>query len=81
MDAPDMLALCDEHDLASINRIPLAMGMLSGQWTAGTQPPGDHSRSAFLEVPAFVQGLGKGAGHAPGRVLPYQQGSLSSCCS
>ena len=59
MDAPDMLALCDEHDLASINRIPLAMGMLSGRWTAGTQLPEDDWRSAFFEVPAFVQDLEK----------------------
>jgi aryl-alcohol dehydrogenase-like predicted oxidoreductase len=59
MDAPDMLALCDEHDLASINRIPLAMGMLSGRWTAGTKLPEDDWRSAFFEVPAFVQDLEK----------------------
>jgi len=59
MDAPDMLALCDEHDLASINRIPLAMGMLSGRWTANTQLPEDDWRSAFFEVPAFLQDLEK----------------------
>jgi aryl-alcohol dehydrogenase-like predicted oxidoreductase len=55
MDAPDMLALCDEHDLASINRIPLAMGMLSGRWTANTQLPEDDWRSAFFEVAAFCR--------------------------
>ncbi|TDV44923.1 aldo/keto reductase [Actinophytocola oryzae] len=27
-DAPELLALCDEHDLASVNRTPLAMGLL-----------------------------------------------------
>jgi aryl-alcohol dehydrogenase-like predicted oxidoreductase len=59
MDAPDMLALCDEHDLASINRIPLAMGMLSGRWTANTQLPEDDWRSAFFEVAAFLQDLEK----------------------
>jgi len=57
MDAPDMLALCDEHDLASINRIPLAMGMLSGRWTAGTRLPEDDRRSEFFGVPRFVQDL------------------------
>jgi len=57
MDALDLLALCDEHDLASINRIPLAMGMLSGRWTTGTQLPEDDWRSAFFEVPAFLQDL------------------------
>ena len=57
MDAPDMLALCDEYDLASINRIPLAMGMLSGRWTANTKLPEDDPRSEFFEVPAFLQDL------------------------
>ena len=57
MDAPDMLALCDEYDLASINRIPLAMGMLSGRWTASTQLPEEDRRSEFFEVPEFVQDL------------------------
>jgi aryl-alcohol dehydrogenase-like predicted oxidoreductase len=57
MDAPDMLALCDEHDLASINRIPLAMGLLSGRWTADTQLPEDDYRSEFFAVPEFLQDL------------------------
>jgi aryl-alcohol dehydrogenase-like predicted oxidoreductase len=55
MDAPDMLALCDEYDLASINRIPLAMGLLSGRWMAGTQLPEDDWRSEFFKVPAFLE--------------------------
>ena len=57
MDAPDMLALCDKYDLASINRIPLAMGLLSGRWTASTQLPEDDYRSEFFEVPRFRQDL------------------------
>jgi aryl-alcohol dehydrogenase-like predicted oxidoreductase len=57
MDAPDMLALCDEYDLASINRIPLAMGLLSGRWTASTQLPEDDRRSEFFKVPEFRQDL------------------------
>jgi aryl-alcohol dehydrogenase-like predicted oxidoreductase len=31
-DAPDILAVCDEFNLASINRGPLAMGMLTGKY-------------------------------------------------
>jgi aryl-alcohol dehydrogenase-like predicted oxidoreductase len=31
-DAPDILAVCDEFKLASINRGPLAMGMLTGKY-------------------------------------------------
>jgi aryl-alcohol dehydrogenase-like predicted oxidoreductase len=33
-DAGDMLALCEAHDLASLNRSPLAMGLLSEKVTA-----------------------------------------------
>ena len=55
MDAPDMLALCDECDLASINRIPLALGMLGGQWTADTQLPAADRRAEFFQYPAFVR--------------------------
>ncbi|MFR9722405.1 aldo/keto reductase [Streptomyces sp. MS19] len=32
-DAPEMLALCDELDLAAVNRGPLAMGLLTGKYT------------------------------------------------
>jgi len=59
MDAPAMLALCDELDLASINRIPLALGMLSGRWTRTTRLPPDDRRSEFFEVEAFLQDLDK----------------------
>lgn len=79
MDAPDMLALCDEYDQASINRIPLAMGLLSGRWTAGTQLPEDDRRSEFFEVPEFLRALE--TVRAMGQVLTrggrsYVQGAL-----
>ncbi|MCI0709584.1 MAG: aldo/keto reductase [Chloroflexi bacterium] len=32
-DAPDILAVCDEFNLAAINRGPLAMGLLTGKYT------------------------------------------------
>jgi len=35
-DAPEVLALCAEADLASINRSPLARGALTGKYEAGT---------------------------------------------
>ena len=57
MDAPEILALCDEYDLASINRIPLAMGMLSGRWTANTQLPQHDRRSEFFKIPEFLHDL------------------------
>jgi aryl-alcohol dehydrogenase-like predicted oxidoreductase len=33
-DSPAVLAVCEAHDLASINRGPLAMGLLTGKFTA-----------------------------------------------
>jgi aryl-alcohol dehydrogenase-like predicted oxidoreductase len=36
-DGPDMLALCAEAGLASLNRSPLAMGLLSGKFSATTR--------------------------------------------
>ncbi len=34
-DAPEIVRLCEEYHLASINRGPLAMGLLTGKYTAG----------------------------------------------
>jgi aryl-alcohol dehydrogenase-like predicted oxidoreductase len=35
-DAPDVLDVCARHDLASVNRSPLAMGLLTGKYTAAS---------------------------------------------
>jgi aryl-alcohol dehydrogenase-like predicted oxidoreductase len=35
-DSPEVLAVCERLDLASINRGPLAMGLLTGKYTAGS---------------------------------------------
>jgi aryl-alcohol dehydrogenase-like predicted oxidoreductase len=43
-DAPEVLAACDELGLASINRGPLAMGLLTGKYTADTTVPSDDVR-------------------------------------
>jgi len=59
MDAPEMLALCDELDLASINRIPLAMGVLCGRWTRDTKLPQDDLRGQFWRVDKFLEDLDK----------------------
>src|SRR6266536_3096554 len=45
-DAPAMLAACDALDLASINRSPLAMGLLTGKYGAASQLPTDDVRAA-----------------------------------
>jgi aryl-alcohol dehydrogenase-like predicted oxidoreductase len=36
MDAPEMLALCERQDLASVNRSPLARGALTGKYSNHT---------------------------------------------
>jgi aryl-alcohol dehydrogenase-like predicted oxidoreductase len=36
-DAPEMLALCERLDLASVNRGPLAMGLLTGKFQPGSK--------------------------------------------
>ncbi|WP_053850521.1 aldo/keto reductase [Streptomyces sp. NRRL B-24085] len=59
-DAPEMLALCEESGLASINRSPLAMGLLAGK-RQGPVDAGDiRSRP-----PAWLQGFGDGTSADP----------------
>lgn len=43
-DAPDILAVCEEFDLATINRGPLAMGLLTGKYVPGSTLPADDVR-------------------------------------
>jgi aryl-alcohol dehydrogenase-like predicted oxidoreductase len=35
-DMPGLIAICERHNLASVNRSPLAMGLLTGKYTAGS---------------------------------------------
>jgi aryl-alcohol dehydrogenase-like predicted oxidoreductase len=44
-DAAAMVAVCEELNLASINRGPLAMGLLTGKYTANSKLPGNDVRS------------------------------------
>lgn len=43
-DASDMLEVCEEFDMASINRSPLLMGILTGKFTASSTFPDDDVR-------------------------------------
>lgn len=45
-DGPEMLALCAEAGVASLNRSPLAMGLLSGKFTPATRFGADDVRGA-----------------------------------
>jgi aryl-alcohol dehydrogenase-like predicted oxidoreductase len=52
-DAPKMLALCNEEDLASINRVPLLLGVLTGRWSADTVLPADDRRGDWFADQGF----------------------------
>jgi len=52
-DAPDMLAFCEAHDLASINRVPLLIGVLTGRWTPDTVLPNSDHRSDWFADQGF----------------------------
>lgn len=43
-DNPLVIAICENNSLAAINRGPLAMGLLTGKYTADTQPTDDDVR-------------------------------------
>jgi aryl-alcohol dehydrogenase-like predicted oxidoreductase len=58
-DTPELLAICDRHDLASIDHAPLAMGLL-GRRATNAPTSGDDIRSAasaFDWLPYFDDGL------------------------
>ncbi|HEY7591984.1 MAG TPA: aldo/keto reductase [Actinophytocola sp.] len=53
-DDPEMLAMCDRYDIASVNRTPLAMGLL-GRRTTGTPTTGTDIRSDTPEWLRFFE--------------------------
>jgi aryl-alcohol dehydrogenase-like predicted oxidoreductase len=56
-DASDVLGVCEEHELASINLGPLAKGLLTGKFTAASQLPADDVRAQdFTWMHHFVDG-------------------------
>ncbi len=55
-DAPDLLALCAEQDIASINRSPLAMGLLGGRYRTGRVGSGDIRANPPAWLRWFVDG-------------------------
>lgn len=55
-DSPAMLTVCDAADLASINNSPLAMGLLTGKYTASSQLPADDVRATQPWVGYFTDG-------------------------
>ncbi|MFD9003536.1 aldo/keto reductase [Streptomyces sp. NPDC059582] len=61
-DAPAMLALCEDLDLASVNRSPLAMGLLTGRHSGRPALEAGDIRS---RPPAWLPGFGDGSGADP----------------
>jgi aryl-alcohol dehydrogenase-like predicted oxidoreductase len=56
-DAPEIVALGAEHDVASVCNTPLAMGLLTGKFDAGSKLPGDDVRGSGHEwVTYFTDG-------------------------
>jgi aryl-alcohol dehydrogenase-like predicted oxidoreductase len=55
-DAPELIQLCEQNDLASINRTPLAMGLLSGKFDGNDQLPRDDVRGAGHEWVRYFEG-------------------------
>lgn len=56
VDAPAMFAACACGDLASVIRSPLAMGLLTGKYTAQSRLAADDCRSGEMGAPAFTGG-------------------------
>jgi aryl-alcohol dehydrogenase-like predicted oxidoreductase len=55
-DSPAMLAVCEGLGLASVNRTPLGMGLLTGKYGAASQLPADDVRAAQPWVGYFAGG-------------------------
>jgi aryl-alcohol dehydrogenase-like predicted oxidoreductase len=53
-DNAAMLDLCQENDLASLNRGPLLMGVLTGRWTPETKLEGDDPRAGWFSHDEFL---------------------------
>lgn len=57
-DAPEMLALCEQLNLASVNRSPLARGALTGKYSKNTTfPENDVRRDAWSYETFFAPAL------------------------
>jgi aryl-alcohol dehydrogenase-like predicted oxidoreductase len=50
-----MLDLCGEQDLASLNRVPLLMGVLTGRWSPETKLEGGDPRAGWFEDEGFLK--------------------------
>lgn len=56
-DNAAMLDLCQEQDLASLNRVPLLMGVLTGRWSPETKLEEGDPRARWFEHEEFLKVL------------------------
>ena len=56
-DNAAMLELCREQDLASLNSVPLLMGVLTGRWSAETKLAQGDPRADWFEHEEFLKVL------------------------
>jgi aryl-alcohol dehydrogenase-like predicted oxidoreductase len=56
VDANEMLELCENFDLASINRTPLAMGLLTGKFNSSSSLPANDIRGKEPEWMKYFKG-------------------------
>jgi aryl-alcohol dehydrogenase-like predicted oxidoreductase len=56
-DHAAMLDLCREQDLASLNRVPLLMGVLTGRWSPETKLEEGDPRAQWFEKEGFLKVL------------------------
>jgi aryl-alcohol dehydrogenase-like predicted oxidoreductase len=54
-DNAAMLDLCRDHDLASLNRVPLLMGVLTGRWSPETKLEEGDPRAQWFEDEGFLK--------------------------
>jgi aryl-alcohol dehydrogenase-like predicted oxidoreductase len=54
-DSAAMLDLCRDQDLASLNRVPLLMGMLAGRWSPETKLDEGDPRAAWFKQEGFLK--------------------------
>jgi aryl-alcohol dehydrogenase-like predicted oxidoreductase len=54
-DNEAMLGLCREQDLASLNRVPLLMGVLTGRWSPETKLEQEDRRAQWFEEEGFLK--------------------------
>lgn len=73
-DHAAMLDLCREQDLASLNRVPLLMGVLTGRWSPATKLEEGDRRAQWFEDEGFLKLLA-----CAKQIEPYLTSDGRSC--